>query len=231
MENMYLDGKYLENRPTWHDEESPWKAHHIISLIKKNNLNPLTICDVGCGAGGILDEISNNLSNEIKLYGYEISPHAFEICKKKSKKNLSFTLGSLPDDQELKFDIVMALDVFEHIENYFDFLRKLKDRGEYKIFHIPLEYNVVGALSRKALLYTRGAVGHIHYFTMETALATLEDTGYRVLDYFYTNLPLDCPAPGWTNKIRSIHRALLYRHNPDLGARIFGDYNIAVLAK
>ena len=231
MNNIYVGGQYLENRPTWHDEESNWKAHHIINLIKKNNLNPQTICDIGCGAGGILDELSNNLNNKIKFYGYEISPQAFEICKKKAKHNLRFTLGDLPIDQGLYFDIVMALDVFEHVEDYFGFLRKLKNQGTYKIFHIPLEYNVIGALSSTALLHTRKAVGHIHYFTKATAIATLEDTGYKILDYFYTNYPLDCPAPGWKNKLRKIPRELFYRYRPDFGARIFGDYNLAVLTK
>lgn len=32
----------------------------------------------------------------------------------------------------------------------------------------------------------RRSVGHIHYFTKETALALLEDTGYRVIDHGYT---------------------------------------------
>lgn len=231
MKQIYVDGQYFEKNPMWHEEEAHWKAHNIIKLIKKNNVNPQTICDIGCGSGGILNEMSKNLNNEIKFYGYEISPQAFKICKKKAKKNLSFTLGDLPDDQGLQFDIVMALDVFEHIEDYFGFLRNLKNRGTYKIFHIPLDYNVVGALSSKALLRARKEVGHIHYFTKETALATLGDTGYEILDYFYTNHPLDCPAKGWRTNLRKIPRALFYRYRPDIGARIFGDYHIAVLAK
>lgn len=231
MKGMYADGQYLVNNPTWHDEESIWKANHIINLIKKNNLSPKTICDIGCGAGGILDTISNSLGSELKYYGYEISNQAFEICNRKTKENMTFTLGDFPDNNGIYADIVMALDVFEHVEDYYGFLRRFKKQGQYKIFHIPLEYNVYGALSRTALVHSRKAVGHIHYFTKETAIATLEDTGYEIIDYFYTNYPLDCLSPKWTFNLLEIVRKLFYQYNPDFGAKVIGNYNLAVLTR
>ena len=50
---MYLDGTYLEHKPTWHVEDSPWKAKQIHTILSKNNIKPNTVCEVGCGAGEI----------------------------------------------------------------------------------------------------------------------------------------------------------------------------------
>ena len=51
---IYTNGYYLEKNPTWHVEDSSWKAKNIIKMMKRNNIVPKTICEVGCGAGEIL---------------------------------------------------------------------------------------------------------------------------------------------------------------------------------
>lgn len=55
---IYTDGKYLQENPTWHLEDSPWKAEHILRMMQKNQLMPRSICEVGCGAGGILQQLT-----------------------------------------------------------------------------------------------------------------------------------------------------------------------------
>lgn len=134
MTQIYEDGTYLASNPGWHEEDSPWKARQIDSIIKRNSLNPKTICEVGCGAGEILNQLAE-LYVDGEFIGYEISPQAFELCSKKSKANLTFKLADLLKDDVAHFDIVMAIDVFEHVEDYFGFLRKLK--GKSRIQDIP----------------------------------------------------------------------------------------------
>ena len=51
MARMYRDGTYLDNNPTWHEEDSTWKAKQIKKIIESNALIPNKICEVGCGAG------------------------------------------------------------------------------------------------------------------------------------------------------------------------------------
>ncbi len=36
MTHIYEDGKYLDNNPLWHEEDSPWKAKWIRGIIEKN---------------------------------------------------------------------------------------------------------------------------------------------------------------------------------------------------
>jgi len=230
MEQIYTDGTYLHNNPTWHEEDSPWKAKQIEKILKDNRLNSINICEVGCGAGEILNQLSDRFP-EKEFYGYEISTQAFELCKKKSKPNLTFQLQNLLDNNSIFFDIVMAIDVFEHVDDYFGFLRKLKGKAEYKIFHIPLDLSVQTVLRSSPILNGRKSVGHIHYFTKETALETLKDTGYEIVDYFYTGGLLELPNRGWRANLLKIPRKIAFAIHKDLAVRILGGYSLMVLAR
>ena len=57
------------------------------------------------------------------------------------------------------------LDVIEHVEDYFSFLRDIRTKSSYKLFHIPLEVSVQGVLRGKIFLRNRDLYGHLHYFT------------------------------------------------------------------
>jgi hypothetical protein len=228
---IYEDGTYLSKNPTWHEEDSEWKAKQIGKILRKNNINPSTVCEIGCGAGEILNCLANDYGANVLFSGYEISPQAFEICKKKEKPNLHFFLKDLLDERESSFDIVTAIDVFEHVEDYLGFLRRLRAKGKYKIFHIPLDLSVQTVLRSSAILKGRASVGHIHYFTKETALATLKDTGYEVVDYFYTNGSMELPNRGWKANLLKLPRKLLFSIHQDLTVRILGGFSLLVLAK
>ena len=229
--NIYKDGSYLESNPTWHEEDSPWKAQQIARILGANNISPSTICEVGCGAGEILKCLTMEFGDNVMFSGYELSPQAFEICRKKETQNLKFHLTDLLDEKESTFDVVMAIDVFEHVEDYFRFLRKLRTKGTYKIFHIPLDLSVQTVLRSSPILKGRASVGHIHYFTKETALATLKDTGYDVVDYFYTSGSLELPNRGYKANLLKLPRRLFFSMHQDWAVRILGGFSLLVLAK
>jgi cyclopropane fatty-acyl-phospholipid synthase-like methyltransferase len=228
---IYENGTYLENNPTWHQEDSPWKAEQIKKIIEKNLLDPGNICEIGCGAGEILNQLSEKYGDGKKFYGYEISPQAFELCSKKSKPNLIFKHLDLFDENPIKYDIVMAIDVFEHVEDYFGFLRKLKEKAEYKIFHIPLELTVLAVLRSPYFVKSRKLFGHLHYFTKETAFETLKDAGYNIIDYFYTGGSIELPNRGWKENLLKIPRKMAFAVNRDFAVRLLGGYSLLVLTK
>jgi Methyltransferase domain len=230
-ETIYGDGTYLSKNPTWHEEDSPWKARQIGRMLRKNSIDPSTVCEIGCGAGEILNCLANDYGANVLFSGYEISPQAFELCKTKEKQNLHFFLRDLSDEREDSFDVVMAIDVFEHVEDYCGFLRKLRARGKYKVLHIPLDLSVQTVLRSSPILRRRAAIGHIHYFTKETALATLRDTGYEVVDYFYTHSSLELPNHAWKTNLLKLPRKLFFSIHQDLAVRILGGFSLLVLAK
>jgi len=229
-DKMYENGTYLENNPGWHEEDSSWKASNIEKILDKNEIHSKSICEIGCGAGEILNQLSKNLPNR-NFTGYEISPQAFEICKNKSGKNLRFFNSNIFDSPDLNFDIAMAIDVFEHVEDYMGFLRNMKKVGKFKVYHIPLDLSVQSVLRASPIMKARKNIGHIHYFTKETALASLQDTGHIVIDCIYTATGIELPNRGWKADLMKLPRRLLYAINPDLAARILGGYSLLVLTE
>src|SRR5213075_586346 len=54
---IYQSGEYLDKNPTYHVEDSAWKARQIFQMIEKNRVKPASVCEVGCGAGEILKQL------------------------------------------------------------------------------------------------------------------------------------------------------------------------------
>ncbi|HLX24519.1 MAG TPA: class I SAM-dependent methyltransferase [Usitatibacter sp.] len=227
---IYSDGTYLRNNPDWHADDSAWKAGHIATMLARHGIAPRTVCEVGCGAGEILCTLSRLLDPETRFTGYEISPEAFGLCAPKSTARVSFRFGNLLDSDE-HFDVVLAIDVFEHVEDYFGFLRALRPRGEHKIFHIPLELSALQVMRAAPLIEARRSVGHIHHFSKETALATLEDCGYEVIDHCYTSGRTELGGLGWKSQLLKGPREAMFAASPDTAARLLGGYSLLVLAR
>jgi 2-polyprenyl-3-methyl-5-hydroxy-6-metoxy-1,4-benzoquinol methylase len=229
-EKKYKNGEYFKNNPTWHIEHSTWKAENLTYIIKKNHLKPSTICEVGCGAGEILNQLYARLPPNIRFFGYEISPQAFNLCQLREKERLRFYMKNL-FEEETFFDIVLAIDVIEHVEDCFGFLTKLREKGKYKIFHIPLELSVQTVLRANPLIKARQISGHVHYFTKETSIAILTDTGYEILDCFYTGSSTDLPSESFKMMLARVPRKIMYKLNKDIAVRILGGYSFMVLAR
>ena len=126
--------------------------------------------------------------------------------------------------------MALALDVFEHVENYFDFLRKLRPRARYCVFHIPLDLSAQ-AVVRGLLSRWRQDVGHLHYFTRELALDALKETGYRVIDTRYTAYAIDRTAPTLKAHLARWPRRLAFQIAPDQAALWLGGFCLLVLAE
>lgn len=229
-ENIYKNSEYLSNNPDWHAEDSVWKAQHILNIIKRNNIRPLSVAEVGCGAGEILIQLSLQMPAEASFTGYEISPQALSICSAKENERVKFLSRDIVAENK-KYDLLMAIDVLEHVEDCYGFLRGLRKKGEYKIFHIPLDLSVQSVLRMKPIMNNRKQVGHIHYFTKDTALAFLEDTGYKVIDYFYTASSLELGSKSLKNRLASWPRKILFKLNKDFAVRLLGGYSLMVLTK
>lgn len=222
-------GVYLHKNPTWHAEDSPWKATQILKIINKNKIEAKTIAEIGCGAGEILNQLYLKMANDVTFTGFDISPDAICLAKERANERLQFRHEDLLL-QNVNYDLLLIIDVFEHVDDYINFVRHCKDKAKFTIFHIPLDISVQGVIRNK-LLHWRHSLGHLHFFSKETAIATLIDSGYEVLDFFYTAGSVELSSKSFTSKLAILPRKLLYKMNKDVAVRFLGGYSLLVLAR
>jgi len=227
---IYQDGRYLKNNPTWHIEESPFKVRQIQRMMRRQNLAPKTICDVGCGAGLVLAELQPYLPQECVCWGYDVSPNALAMCTT-GNQNIRFRLCDIRKDKcDAFFDLLLMLDVFEHVEDYMGLVRTVRSKATQKLFHIPLDLSVQAVARKNGLLRRRDDHAHLHYFTKETALRTLTDVGYTIIDYFYTPRCIEL-GDRFVQRIARGPRKVCFALAPDLTVRVLGGYSLMVLAE
>jgi len=229
--DLYTGTDYLRRNPSWHVEDSIWKAGQVLKLLEKNRLSPRSVCDIGCGAGEVLQQLHAQMPDSVAFEGYEIAPAAFELCRTKAVGRLKFFLGGFPEADKAPFDLAMAIDVVEHVEDVFGFLRKIRTLGRFKIFHIPLELSVQGVLRGKPLREARRRSGHLHYFTKETALSTLSDAGHEIVDWLYTAGSIELPGRSVTSKLAKFPRFTASLISRGAAARVLGGYSLLVLTR
>ncbi|HEX5002798.1 MAG TPA: methyltransferase domain-containing protein [Bacteroidia bacterium] len=230
--DFYESGEYLKKHPDWHSEDADWKARNILKIISRNNLAPKAICEIGCGSGEILNVLHGLLSESVSFSGFDISPQAITLASKREKSRLHFELKALEAIPATRsFDLGLMIDVFEHVEDFYGFIRKSRDTSRQMIFHIPLDISVQSIIRVRPLQRKREKSGHIHFFTKETALAALRDSGYRVIDHFYTGSYTERPARTVLSAIAKIPRKLFFAIHRDLTVRWLGGYSLMVLAE
>jgi hypothetical protein len=165
-----------------------------------------------------------------QLVGYEISPQAFALATSRSAEGLEFRLGDVLHDAGT-FDLMLLIDVIEHLEDYFGLLRRLQSRAEHKLFHIPLELSAQSVLLDYPLEISRENLGHLHFFTRETALGMLRGLGYEVVGWMYTPSSSLLRYDSW--KLRALERTrrMLFPISPTATVRLMGGYSLMVLSR
>jgi len=124
-DRKYVSGEYLRANPSWDIEDSPWKAEKVAKILSGSGFNPVSICEVGCGAGGVLAGLRAAYP-EVDLYGFDISPDAAGFWEEHSGQKIHFQLGDFFELNKKHYDVLLVLDVIEHVIDPWKFLEGLK---------------------------------------------------------------------------------------------------------
>jgi SAM-dependent methyltransferase len=224
-EQIYTDGTYEAlTGGTWFLQDAPYKAAQVLRMLARHpEIQPTTVCDIGCGAGGVLSELQPRLGHVAQFVGYELSPQAHALSAPFGNAKCTF-VNADPFEDEKQFDLALVLDVVEHVEDCFRFVRNCGKKARWKLYILPLDTS--------ASMVLRGAncwesVGHLHLFTVETALKTIEYCGQRVSDWLFTPTSLERPHRAATHLTNVIRRVL----PTQLAVRLLGGYSLMILAE
>jgi hypothetical protein len=184
-----------------------------------------SICEVGCGAGGILSALHDQMP-ATRFVGYDIAPDAIRLAERFASERLEFRLCDAAEDPA-HFDLMLVIDVIEHVPDPIGFLAALRHKAELAILHIPLDLSAQSVIRPGKLPERRRHAGHIHYFTPETARATIEDAGYRITASRLTK-GFDRPQPSIKSRLAKFPRRVL---PPNVVVRLLGGYSLLVTAE
>lgn len=228
MDDIYNNTDYLKKNPLWHQEDSAFKAGLIHSILENNKIVYNSVCEVGCGAGGVLIQLRQlNGSKRISYRGYDISKDAIDLAQKKNA-GIEFKLADYTKDGE-NADVLLIIDVIEHLRDYFSFLDSVSKKSRYTVFHIPLDMFVWSLFREQMLIESKERVGHIHNFSEDFILSILKDHDYTVISKEYTEP--DYSASSVKGKIKNIFKKIFFKMAPRFTTKTLGGYSLLVLCE
>jgi SAM-dependent methyltransferase len=228
VERRYFDGTYLASNRDWHRGDAAWKAGLVARILTDHAVAPASICDVGCGSGDVLEQLKRAFPRAA-LTGFDVSPQVHQFWAQ--KEGIEFRREVLGETGDRRFDVVLMLDVFEHVRDPFALLESSRRFGQHFVFHIPLDLSALSVLRGAPLVQVRNAVGHLHFYTKDLALALLSDCGYRVVDARFTGAYALGARRSVRTALAALPRRLAYALNKDLGVRLLGGETLLVLAQ
>ncbi|MBI2031971.1 MAG: class I SAM-dependent methyltransferase [Candidatus Levybacteria bacterium] len=139
---------------------------NLISVIKDLKIN--SVLDVGCGEGFTLNKLYENKIGK-KLEGVDFLETAIELGKK-THPHLILNQGDIYKlkYQDNAFDLVMATEVLEHLEDPRKGLKELiRVSKKYILLSVPNEPFFMGAnfLRGKNITRLGNDIEHIHHWT------------------------------------------------------------------
>ena len=219
---MYRDGRYATVNPGWHAEDASAKAEVVVGAAARLGLAPKRLVDVGCGTGDVLSEVAQRLATTQAL-GIDPSPEAIAIAQQHSRPGLQFESGEL-EGVLSEWDLVLCLDVVEHVADDRAFLKALRRIAPHVVFRFPLDESVVDRVTGRVARH-RTQYGHLHAYTRRRILKRLRGCGYRVLLEQYHRIPPT--TPGRLDRWRALGLALW----PHGAVRVLGGYSLVVVAE
>jgi 2-polyprenyl-3-methyl-5-hydroxy-6-metoxy-1,4-benzoquinol methylase len=141
IQKRYQSADYISRNPSWDVEDSPWKARKVRELLDANRIVPKSMVDVGCGAGSVLVQMMS-VYPKAQLTGYDIAPDAERFWASPRAFGIHLVTGDFLESNVPVNDVLLLLDVVEHLLDPFAFLVKLRGRAKHYVFHFPLTFQL-----------------------------------------------------------------------------------------
>lgn len=139
-----------------------------INLLKKHGIESGKVADVGCGEGGLTVELAKE---GYDASGMDLLEVMYE-CRNRYPENQDlFMVFDAEKDLLPDVDVVIALELVEHLKNDFAFLEMCNRAAEHIIICVP-ESNDITPVNH-----------HLRYYPRASMEKLLRLAGYKILDY------------------------------------------------
>ena len=106
---------------------NPLRIEYILKNINQKKIEKLEILDLGCGGGLVCEPLSRL---KAKITGIDFVKENIDIAKQHAKIS-KLKIQYIHDDLNFlkiskKFDVILLLEVLEHMENWKTFIKKVK---------------------------------------------------------------------------------------------------------
>lgn len=170
------DKQYYENAwGQWEDMKAYGpSSRHVRRLVKKmiRGLEFKSVLDAGCGSGALLEDIHHQYP-EVELNGIEFADLGVRMARQRNP-TASIEQHDLKSKAlDRKFDLVMCVDVLEHINDDLTAMENLyKMTAKFLLVVVP-----TGPLFEQE----RINVGHVHGYSPAEVNSKLEKSGFQVI--------------------------------------------------
>lgn len=192
---MDYQKEYINKNPDLHNSDLQSKVDAIKQAVgSKKQFD--SVIDVACGSGNILLNISSHFRSK-KLLGVDISRDIIAIAKSNdSKKKATWLVSDVFDLKPDKYELVLAIDILEHVDNDLAFLKQIKNLGNFIVIKTPIERNFINRFVRIITLgiideyrHTKIQYGHIHHYSVKDVLDLIDNAGLKIVNKVYLPLP------------------------------------------
>lgn len=145
-----------------------------------------SVGEVGCGNGLVLSYLSETLRKSID--GFELDLDALKLCPKVNGSLYIYDILQRQSDYLEKYQLLLLMDVLEHIENEQEFLCAVRDHitpEGYLIVGVPMRQNLYSAYDHTA--------GHYRRYSQKYLKSVVESSGFRFIrsvQWGHSYLPL-----------------------------------------
>lgn len=220
MDPRYLDGRYANANPGWHNEDAAHKAAAALTLLREVGWSPRSVTDVGCGTGDVLRALREPLGPECALCGVDPAAPWGEA-------DLDLRRGTVHDAPPA--ELALCFDVAEHLVDPVGLLRALGAVAPRALLRLPLDLSALDALRPARALRARATYGHLHAWTADLALAVITDAGWRPTAVRYDRVPPRLTT--WRAWLTDGLRSVAFRAHEDRAVALFGGYSLMVAAE
>ncbi|HEX8966028.1 MAG TPA: class I SAM-dependent methyltransferase, partial [Patescibacteria group bacterium] len=161
------------------DSQDGMTKDRINQAIKYMPEGKIKLLDIGAGYGFFEEELTK-YRNNIAIYGIDISSEAIKLLNRRFIGNFKTSLANKIPFENTFFDVVVALEVFEHIppsnvfEVYQEIYKKLKTYGEL-IISVPTNEHLEKMKDNPN--------GHVRQYNIDLIKAELEMNGFDIVSF------------------------------------------------